>query len=130
MDTRKKISKSQQGQYAKPMEAEHFVNKHGADIVRLWVASVNFADEVPFGEEMFARLSETYRRLRNTLRILLGNLADFDPAHPAPEETLDLRGPLDHAPAPGSHRCLPRGLRRLRVPQGLPRASTSSAPWT
>ena len=87
VDTRKKISKSQQGQYAKPMEAEHFVNKHGADIVRLWVASVNFTDEVPFGEEMFARLSETYRRLRNTLRILLGNLADFDPAHPADDST-------------------------------------------
>ena len=87
VDTRKKISKSQQGQYTKPMEAEHFVNKHGADIVRLWVASVNFTDEVPFGEEMFARLSETYRRLRNTLRILLGNLADFDPAHPADDST-------------------------------------------
>ena len=87
VDTRKKISKSQQGQYARPMEAEHFVNKHGADIVRLWVASVNFTDEVPFGEEMFARLSETYRRLRNTLRILLGNLADFDPAHPADDAT-------------------------------------------
>ena len=62
---------------------EHFVNKHGADIVRLWVSSVNFTDEVPFGEEMFNRLSETYRRLRNTLRILLGNLADFDPAQHA-----------------------------------------------
>ena len=78
VDTRKKISKSQQGQYSKPTEAEHFVNKHGADVVRLWVASVNFTDEVPFGEEMFARLAETYRRLRNTLRILLGNLSDFD----------------------------------------------------
>ena len=85
VDTRKKISKSQQGQYTKPMEAEHFVNKYGADIVRLWVSSVNFTDEVPFGEEMFARLAETYRRLRNTLRILLGNLADFDPAQPADE---------------------------------------------
>ncbi len=53
VDTRKKISKSQQGQYSKPTEAEHFVNKHGADIVRLWVSSVNFTDEVPFGEEMF-----------------------------------------------------------------------------
>ncbi len=79
VDTRKKISKSEQGQYSKPTVAEHFVNKHGADIVRLWVSSVNFTDEVPFGEEMFNRLSETYRRLRNTLRILLGNLADFDP---------------------------------------------------
>ena len=42
VDTRKKISKSQQGQYAKPTEAEHFVNKHGADIVRLWVAQREF----------------------------------------------------------------------------------------
>ena len=107
-DTRKKISKSDQGaadasaasphegqsgvtpkakekekSYVKPTTAEHFVNKHGADIVRLWVASVNFTDEVPFGEDQFNRLSETYRRLRNTLRILLGNLADFDPARDA-----------------------------------------------
>jgi isoleucyl-tRNA synthetase len=100
-DTREKISKSKQPEaaagetpagagtaaakpkgrdYVKPTLAEHFVNLHGADIVRLWVASVNFTDDVPFGEQMFARLSETYRRLRNTLRILLGNLADFDPA--------------------------------------------------
>ena len=83
VDTRRKISKSEQGQYAKPTVAEHFVNKYGADIVRLWVSSVNFTDEVPFGEEMFNRLSETYRRLRNTLRILLGNLADFDPVKDA-----------------------------------------------
>ena len=82
MDTRKKISKSEQGQgqYVKPMEAEHFVNKHGADIVRLWVGSLNFTDEVPFGAEMFNRLSETYRRLRNTIRILLANLGDFVPS--------------------------------------------------
>jgi isoleucyl-tRNA synthetase len=77
----KKISKS--GSYQKPMDAEHFVGKHGADIVRLWVSSVNFTDEVPFSEEMFTRLADTYRRIRNTLRILLANLYDFDPAaHP------------------------------------------------
>ena len=85
VDTRKKISKSAQGTnaYAKPTEAEYFVNKHGADIVRLWVSSVNFTDEVPFSEEMFTRLSDTYRRMRNTLRILLGNLHDFDPTQDA-----------------------------------------------
>jgi isoleucyl-tRNA synthetase len=38
---------------------------------------VNFTDDVPFSEEIFTRLSDAYRRLRNTLRILLGNLADF-----------------------------------------------------
>jgi isoleucyl-tRNA synthetase len=73
----KKISKS--GSYSKPMDASHFVGKHGADIVRLWVASINYTDDVPFSEEMFTRLGDTYRRIRNTLRILLGNLSDFEP---------------------------------------------------
>ncbi|MBA3272449.1 MAG: class I tRNA ligase family protein, partial [Chthoniobacterales bacterium] len=73
----KKISKS--SSYSKPMDAGHFVGKHGADIVRLWVSSVNYTDDVPFSEEMFTRLGDTYRRIRNTLRILLGNLSDFDP---------------------------------------------------
>ncbi len=77
VDSRQKISKSQQGTYDKPTEAEHFVNKYGADIVRLWVASVNYGDEVPFGERMFDQLADTYRRIRNTLRVLLGNLHDL-----------------------------------------------------
>jgi isoleucyl-tRNA synthetase len=72
----KKISKS--SSYAKPMDAGHFVGKHGADIVRLWVSSVNYTDDVPFSEEMFTRLGDTYRRIRNTLRILLGNLNGFE----------------------------------------------------
>ena len=79
VDTREKISKSAQGAYRKPTEAMHFVEKSGADLVRLWVSSVNFTDDVPFSEEMFNRLGDTYRRIRNTLRILLGNLADHDP---------------------------------------------------
>ncbi|HEY2139847.1 MAG TPA: isoleucine--tRNA ligase [Chthoniobacterales bacterium] len=70
----KKISKS--SSYTKPMDAGHFVAKHGADIVRLWVSSINYTDDVPFSEEMFTRLGDTYRRIRNTLRILLGNLHD------------------------------------------------------
>jgi len=72
----KKISKS--GTYSKPMDAGHFVGRHGADLVRLWVASINYSDDVPFSEEMFTRLGDTYRRIRNTLRILLGNLHDFE----------------------------------------------------
>jgi isoleucyl-tRNA synthetase len=84
----KKISKS--GTYDKPTDAGHFVNRHGADLVRLWASSINYADDVPFSEEMFTRLGDTYRRIRNTLRILLGNLHDFavagggDPGRPAP----------------------------------------------
>jgi isoleucyl-tRNA synthetase len=78
VDTREKISKSAQGGYKKPTEAMHFVEKSGADLVRLWVSSVNFTDDVPFSEEMFNRLGDAYRRIRNTLRILLGNLHDYD----------------------------------------------------
>lgn len=77
-DTRKKISKSAQGTYTKPTDAAHFVEKYGADIVRLWVSSVLYTDEVPFSEETFTRLADTYRRIRNTLRILLANLGDFE----------------------------------------------------
>jgi len=71
----KKISKS--GTYDKPMDAGHFVGKHGADLVRLWASSIDYTDDVPFSEEMFTRLGDTYRRIRNTLRILLGNLFDY-----------------------------------------------------
>ncbi len=81
----KKISKS--SSYAKPMDAGHFVGKHGADIVRLWVSSVNYTDDVPFSEEMFTRLGDTYRRIRNTLRILLGNMR-FDAQMANAEPTL------------------------------------------
>jgi len=76
----KKISKS--GTYDKPMDVGHFVGRHGADLVRLWACSIDYTDDVPFSEEMFTRLSDTYRRIRNTLRILLGNLFDFT-SHPA-----------------------------------------------
>jgi isoleucyl-tRNA synthetase len=72
----KKISKS--SSYDKPMDAGHFVGKHGADLVRLWASSINYTDDVPFSEEIFTRLGDTYRRIRNTLRILLGNLYDFE----------------------------------------------------
>jgi isoleucyl-tRNA synthetase len=72
-DTRKKVSKSAQGTYSKPMDAEHFVGKYGADIVRLWASSVEFTNEVPFSEESFALLADAYRQFRNVLRILLAN---------------------------------------------------------
>ena len=77
-DTRKKVSKSAQGTYVKPMDAQHFVGKYGADIVRLWASSVEFTNEVPFSEESFAVLTNAYRSFRNILRILLANLFDFD----------------------------------------------------
>jgi isoleucyl-tRNA synthetase len=84
----KKISKS--GTYAKPTAADHFVGKYGADLLRLWASSIDYTADVPFSDEMFTRLSDTYRRIRNTLRILLGNLYDFPVAggaDPGPRST-------------------------------------------
>jgi len=69
--------------------ADHFVGRYGADLLRLWASSIDYTDDVPFSEEIFTRLGDTYRRIRNTLRILLGNLYDFpvagvgDPGQPA-----------------------------------------------
>jgi isoleucyl-tRNA synthetase len=75
---RKKLSKSEAEKAGKPIDAAHFVNQYGADIVRLWVSSVDWQNEVPFGEDLFKQVTEPYRRIRNTLRILLGNLDGFD----------------------------------------------------
>jgi len=74
----KKISKS--GTYEKPTAADHFVGRYGADLLRLWASSIDYTADIPFSEEMFTRLGDTYRRIRNTLRILLGNLYNFDGA--------------------------------------------------
>jgi len=82
----KKISKS--GTYEKPTAADHFVGKYGADLLRLWASSIDYTTDVPFSEEIFTRLGDTYRRIRNTLRILLGNLYDFESG--SQEDTKDL----------------------------------------
>ncbi len=51
----------------------------GADILRLWVASIDYRDEIAAGKDAFNTTTETYRRIRNTLRFLLANLHGFDP---------------------------------------------------
>lgn len=55
----------------------------GGEIIRLWVASVDFREDVAASENLMQRVSENYRKLRNTLRFLLGNLHDFVPAEHA-----------------------------------------------
>jgi isoleucyl-tRNA synthetase len=74
---RKKLSKSNTG-YEKPVDLMTLVNQHGADVLRLWVASQDYQDDIPFSHDILARVADTYRSIRNTLRILLGNLHDFD----------------------------------------------------
>src|SRR6266542_2551406 len=84
----KKISKS--SAYEKPVDADHFVGRYGADLLRLWASSIDYTADVPFSEEMFTRLGDTYRRIRNTLRILLGNLYDFSGKQENRNEDLSL----------------------------------------
>ena len=86
---REKISKSKQGAYEKPQTAEAYVKKYGADVVRLWVASQDFRNDIVVSEERVNKVGETYRAIRNALRYQLSNLYDFDPAqHTVPEDEL------------------------------------------
>ncbi|HKF49734.1 MAG TPA: isoleucine--tRNA ligase [Terracidiphilus sp.] len=68
-------------------------DRMGGEIVRLWVASIDFREDMAASENLMARCAEIYRKLRNTFRFLLGNLAGFDPAKDAVAEA-DLL-PLD-----------------------------------
>jgi isoleucyl-tRNA synthetase len=54
------------------------VKKYGADILRLWVASTDYSGDIAFSDEIMKRITDSYRRIRNTLRFLLANLNDFD----------------------------------------------------
>ncbi|MDX2307512.1 MAG: isoleucine--tRNA ligase [Hyphomicrobium sp.] len=56
------------------------IAKSGADILRLWVAASDYTDDLRIGPEILKTFSETYRKLRNTIRWMLGALAHFDPA--------------------------------------------------
>ena len=79
----RKISKSL-GNY---IPADEMTKKYGADVLRLYVASMDYADDVGVSERGIREMSETYRKIRNTFRYLLGNLRDyqeFDPAAIAP----------------------------------------------
>jgi isoleucyl-tRNA synthetase len=54
-------------------------NQVGADVLRMWVASVNYENDVPLSDEILKQASENYRKIRNTFRFMLGNLNDFKP---------------------------------------------------
>ncbi|MDW8354393.1 MAG: isoleucine--tRNA ligase [Bryobacterales bacterium] len=62
---------------------EEVIRRYGADVLRLWAASVEFYEDVRMSDTILTRLSEAYRKLRNTFRFALGNLSDFDPARDA-----------------------------------------------
>ncbi len=75
----RKMSKSL-GNVVSPLE---ITNKFGADALRLWAASVDFREDMPFSLESMTRIADAYRKIRNTVRFLLSNLYDFDSARAA-----------------------------------------------
>lgn len=84
-----KMSKSL-GNYIDP---EEILKSLGAEILRLWVAMVDYREEISISKETLDRISEAYRKIRNTFRYLLSNLYDFDPSrHGVSDEQLE---PLD-----------------------------------
>jgi isoleucyl-tRNA synthetase len=72
----RKMSKS----LGNTIEPQEIIAKSGAEIIRLWVAMVDYREEIRIGPEILARVVEAYRKLRNTCRILAANLFDFDPS--------------------------------------------------
>lgn len=71
----KKMSKSA-GNVITP---DQIISKCGAEVLRLWVASENYREDIRISDEIIKRLTEAYRKIRNTIRFILGNLNDFNP---------------------------------------------------
>ena len=72
----KKMSKS----VGNVIDSQEIIENYGAEILRLWVASEDYTEDIRISEEILKRLVEAYRRIRNTCRFILGNLYDFDAA--------------------------------------------------
>ena len=72
----RKMSKSL-GNYIRP---DDIIKNYGADILRLWAASVDYRNDTKIGDNIIKQLVEIFKKIRNTSRFLLGNLFDFDPA--------------------------------------------------
>jgi isoleucyl-tRNA synthetase len=73
----RKMSKSL-GNIVAPQD---LMRQSGADVMRLWVAMVDYREDIRLGKEVLARVVEAYRKIRNVLRVLVANLYDFDPQH-------------------------------------------------
>lgn len=81
----RKMSKSV-GNVVEPLKV---IEKYGADVLRLWVASVDYSNDVRLSYDIMQQLAEVYKKIRNTVRFLISNLYDFDPAKDAlPEAEL------------------------------------------
>ena len=83
-----KVSKSDK-EYVKAVDE---INRHGADLIRLWVCSIDYQGDLPVSPKVIADFADKYRKLRNTIRFLLSCIDDFDPARDravVPADSLD-----------------------------------------
>ncbi|PLX70053.1 MAG: isoleucine--tRNA ligase [Denitrovibrio sp.] len=71
----RKMSKS----LGNTVDPKEIINKFGAEILRLWVSAEDYAEDVRISQDIIQRLTESYRKIRNTARYLLGNISDFNP---------------------------------------------------
>ena len=95
----RKMSKS----LGNSIEPQDIIKESGADILRLWVSMSDYTQEIRLSKEILARVAEAYRKIRNTLRYLIANLYDFDPAADRVPRRRDGRGRSVH----------PRALREM-----------------
>ena len=110
----RKMSKS----LGNSIEPEDIIKQSGADILRLWVSMSDYTQEVRLSKEILSRVVEAYRKIRNTLRFLLGNLYDFDPGVDLVERRPPRRGRSVH----------PRALRAMsrRAHPATPTTTTTT----
>ncbi len=104
------------------IEPEEIIKQGGAEMIRLWTASVEFTEDVTLSKTILDRLTEAYRKLRNTFRYALGNLSDFDPAVDSVpvDDMLEIDRWILARAEDVVKRCR-EAYKRIRVPQGLSR---------
>ena len=71
-----KISKSDT--HGKPQTSDAYIKRYGADVIRLWIASQDYRNDIPVSDDIIKRIVDSYRLIRNTLRFQLSNLFDFN----------------------------------------------------
>lgn len=76
LDNKGRAMSKSMGNVIKP---QTIINQKGAEVLRLWVAMVNYREDIRLGDEILSRVTESYRKIRNTWKFMLGVLSDFDP---------------------------------------------------
>ena len=113
------------------IEPEEVIKDHGAEMLRLWTASVEFNEDVRMSETILTRLVDAYRKLRNTFRYMLGNLIGLRPGDGCGAGERDGGDrPVDSAARRGPGGALPRVVRRVSSSTRSITRSMRSARWT